>query len=186
MASSLLFVAYRYLRIRNVYDEIYYDEMSYLNFLRYEQPFIIKMDGTELIANDENKDAKIKAVSIFYNSSHFISDGYLNISANNQNELIIIYQESLDSNKQLLLFESYDVKTKKLTQTLRLSDDNIEGYDVPNSQIKSYLSHYGLTESDIQERFKLIETVFLQEWSDKYKSRFSAGYWGDVKVIKKW
>ena len=81
----------------------------------------------------------------------------------------------------------YSKREKILDKTLRLNLANADKYIEGQSKVKTYLTKYGITASDLAKHYnEIVNQKVLKDWCSISDSKFSPKDYGDVTVKTEW
>lgn len=79
------------------------------------------------------------------------------------------------------------IELKILDKTLRLNLANADKYIEGQSKVKTYLTKYGITASDLAKHYnEIVNQKVLKDWCSIYDSKFLPKNYGDVTVKTEW
>ncbi len=90
--------------------------------------------------------------------------------------------------KVTVVFNVYYSKRERiLDKTLRLNLANSDKYIEDQSKVKTYLTKYGITASDLDKYYdEVVNQKVLKDWCSIYDSKFSPKDYGDVTIKTEW
>jgi len=184
------FQYYKYQRVHNIFDEIYYEESDYHNhtFLWKGRAFY-KLKSLKFVDNDSQE---ISIHSIDYKSvdlpNTIQSLGYyFYFGFQEMTKVGIEMRLRLpDTETTINVDYQYDVNNQQLERFMWYYDDESTGY-FQQSQIEAFLVEHGKTVDEIRkEADNVLRNKVLKDWTTIYPSRFSPDNWGEVSVKDIW
>lgn len=184
------FQYYKYQRVHNIFDEIYYEESDYHNYtFLWKGRAFYKLKGLKII---DNGSQDLYKHSIDYKSVNLpntiYSLGY-NFYFNFQEMTKVGIEMRLrlpDTETTINVDYQYDVNNQQLERFMWYYDDESTGY-FQQSQIEAFLVEHGKTVDEIRkEADNVLRNKVLKDWTTIYSSRFSPDNWGEVTVKDIW
>ena len=184
------FQYYKYQRVHNIFDEIYYEESDYNNYtFLWKGRAFYKLKGLKII---DNGSQDLYKHSIDYKSVNLpntiYSLGY-NFYFNFQEMTKVGIEMRLrlpDTETSINVDYQYDVNNQQLERFMWYYDDESTGY-FQQSQIEAFLVEHGKTVDEIRkEADNVLRNKVLKDWTTIYSSRFSPDNWGEVSVKDIW
>ena len=184
------FQYYKYQRVHNIFDEIYYEESDYHNYtFLWKGRAFYKLKGLKII---DNGSQDLYKHSIDYKSVNLpntiYSLGY-NFYFNFQEMTKVGIEMRLrlpDTETSINVDYQYDVNNQQLERFMWYYDDESTGY-FQQSQIEAFLVEHGKTVDEIRkEADNVLRNKVLKDWTTIYSSRFSPDNWGEVTVKDIW
>ena len=184
------FQYYKYQRVHNIFDEIYYEESDYHNYtFLWKGRAFYKLKGLKII---DNGSQDLYKHSIDYKSVNLpntiYSLGY-NFYFNFQEMTKVGIEMRLrlpDTETSINVDYQYDVNNQQLERFMWYYDDESTGY-FQQSQIEAFLVEHGKTVDEIRkEADNVLRNKVLKDWTTIYPSRFSPDNWGEVSVKDIW
>lgn len=184
------FQYYKYQRVHNIFDEIYYEESDYHNYtFLWKGRAFYKLKGLKII---DNGSQDLYKHSIDYKSVNLpntiYSLGY-NFYFNFQEMTKVGIEMRLrlpDTETTINIEYLYDVNNQQLERFMWYYDDESTGY-FQQSQIEAFLVEHGKTVDEIRkEADNVLRNKVLKDWTTIYPSRFSPDNWGEVTVKDIW
>ena len=184
------FQYYKYQRVHNIFDEIYYEESDYHNYtFLWKGRAFYKLKGLKIVDNDSQE---ISIHSIDYKSvdlpNTIHSLGY-NFYFNFQGMTKVNLEMRLrlqDTETTINIDYLYDVNNRQLERFMWYYDDKSTGY-FQQSQVEDFLAKHGKAVDEIRkEADNVLRNKVLKDWTTIYSSRFSQDNWGEVTVEDIW
>ena len=184
------FQYYKYQRVHNIFDEIYYEESDYHNYtFLWKGRAFYKLKGLKII---DNGSQDLYKHSIDYKSVNLpntiYSLGY-NFYFNFQEMTKVGIEMRLrlpDTETSINVDYQYDVNNQQLERFMWYYDDESTGY-FQQSQIEAFLVEHGKTVDEIRkEADNVLRNKVLKDWTTIYPSRFSPDNWGELTVKDIW
>ena len=184
------FQYYKYQRVHNIFDEIYYEESDYHNYtFLWKGRAFYKLKGLKII---DNGSQDLYKHSIDYKSVNLpntiYSLGY-NFYFNFQEMTKVGIEMRLrlpDTETTINVDYQYDVNNQQLERFMWYYDDESTGY-FQQSQIEAFLVEHGKTVDEIRkEADNVLRNKVLKDWTTIYSSRFSPDNWGELTVKDIW
>ena len=184
------FQYYKYQRVHNIFDEIYYEESDYHNYtFLWKGRAFYKLKSLKFVDNDSQE---ISIHSIDYKSvdlpNTIQSLGYyFYFGFQEMTKVGIEMRLRLpDTETTINVDYLYDVNNQQLERFMWYYDDESTGY-FQQSQVESFLTEHGKTVEDIRkEADDVLRNKVLKDWTSIYSSRFSPDNWGEVTVKDIW
>ena len=184
------FQYYKYQRVHNIFDEIYYEESDYHNYtFLWKGRAFYKLKGLKII---DNGSQDLYKHSIDYKSVNLpntiYSLGY-NFYFNFQEMTKVGIEMRLrlpDTETSINVDYQYDVNNQQLERFMWYYDDESTGY-FQQSQVEDFLAKHGKTVDEIRkEADNVLRNKVLKDWTTIYSSRFSPDNWGELTVKDIW
>ena len=184
------FQYYKYQRVHNIFDEIYYEESDYHNYtFLWKGRAFYKLKSLKFVDNDSQE---ISIHSIDYKSvdlpNTIQSLGYyFYFGFQEMTKVGIEMRLRLpDTETTINVDYLYDVNNQQLERFMWYYDDESTGY-FQQSQVESFLTEHGKTVEEIRkEADNVLRNKVLKDWTTIYSSRFSPDNWGEVTVKDIW
>ena len=184
------FQYYKYQRVHNVFDEIYYEESDYHNYtFLWKGRAFYKLKGLKIIDNGSQDLYKhsidYKSVNL-PNTIHSLGY-YFYFGFQEMTKVGIEMRLRLpDTETTINVDYQYDVNNQQLERFMWYYDDESTGY-FQQSQIEAFLVEHGKTVDEIRkEADNVLRNKVLKDWTTIYPSRFSPDNWGEVSVKDIW
>ena len=184
------FQYYKYQRVHNIFDEIYYEESDYHNYtFLWKGRAFYKLKGLKIIDNGSQDLYKhsidYKSVNL-PNTIHSLGY-YFYFGFQEMTKVGIEMRLRLpDTETTINVDYLYDVNNQQLERFMWYYDDESTGY-FQQSQVESFLAEHGKTVEDIRkEADDVLRNKVLKDWTSIYSSRFSPDNWGEVTVKDIW
>ena len=184
------FQYYKYQRVHNIFDEIYYEESDYHNYtFLWKGRAFYKLKGLKII---DNGSQDLYKHSIDYKSVNLpntiYSLGY-NFYFNFQGMTEVELEMRLrlpDTETTINIEYLYDVNNQQLERFIWYHDEKSMRY-YHQSQVEAFLAEHGKTVDEIRkEADNVLRNKVLKDWTTIYSSRFSQDNWGEVTVKDIW
>ena len=184
------FQYYKYQRVHNIFDEIYYEESDYHNYtFLWKGRAFYKLKGLKII---DNGSQDLYKHSIDYKSVNLpntiYSLGY-NFYFNFQGMTEVELEMRLrlpDTETTINIEYLYDVNNQQLERFIWYHDEKSVRY-YHQSQVEAFLAEHGKTVDEIRkEADNVLRNKVLKDWTTIYSSRFSPDNWGEVTVKDIW
>ena len=184
------FQYYKYQRVHNIFDEIYYEESDYHNYtFLWKGRAFYKLKGLKII---DNGSQDLYKHSIDYKSVNLpntiYSLGY-NFYFNFQEMTKVGIEMRLrlpDTETSINVDYQYDVNNQQLERFMWYHDEKSVRY-YHQSQVEAFLTEHGKTADEIRrEADEILRHKVLADWTSIYASRFSLDNWGEVTVKDIW
>ena len=184
------FQYYKYQRVHNIFDEIYYEESDYHNYtFLWKGRAFYKLKGLKII---DNGSQDLYKHSIDYKSvdlpNTIHSLGY-NFYFNFQGMTKVNLEMRLrlqDTETTINVDYLYDVNNQQLERFMWYHDEKSVRY-YHQSQVEAFLTEHGKTADEIRrEADEILRHKVLADWTSIYASRFSLDNWGEVTVKDIW
>ena len=184
------FQYYKYQRVHNIFDEIYYEESDYHNYtFLWKGRAFYKLKGLKII---DNGSQDLYKHSIDYKSVNLpntiYSLGY-NFYFNFQGMTEVELEMRLrlpDTETTINIEYLYDVNNQQLERFIWYHDEKSERY-YHQSQVEDFLAKHGKTVDEIRkEADNVLRNKVLKDWTTIYSSRFSPDNWGELTVKDIW
>ena len=184
------FQYYKYQRVHNIFDEIYYEESDYHNYtFLWKGRAFYKLKGLKIIDNGSQDLYKhsidYKSVNL-PNTIHSLGY-YFYFGFQEMTKVGIEMRLRLpDTETTINVDYLYDVNNQQLERFMWYYDDESTGY-FQQSQIEAFLVEHGKTVDEIRkEADNVLRNKVLKDWTTIYSSRFSPDNWGEVSVKDIW
>ena len=184
------FQYYKYQRVHNIFDEIYYEESDYHNYtFLWKGRAFYKLKGLKIIDNGSQDLYKhsidYKSVNL-PNTIHSLGY-YFYFGFQEMTKVGIEMRLRLpDTETTINVDYQYDVNNQQLERFMWYYDDESTGY-FQQSQIEAFLAEHGKTVDEIRkEADNVLRNKVLKDWTTIYSSRFSPDNWGEVTVKDIW
>ena len=184
------FQYYKYQRVHNIFDEIYYEESDYHNYtFLWKGRAFYKLKGLKIIDNGSQDLYKhsidYKSVNL-PNTIHSLGY-YFYFGFQEMTKVGIEMRLRLpDTETTINVDYQYDVNNQQLERFMWYYDDESTGY-FQQSQIEAFLVEHGKTVDEIRkEADNVLRNKVLKDWTTIYSSRFSPDNWGEVRVKDIW
>ena len=184
------FQYYKYQRVHNIFDEIYYEESDYHNYtFLWKGRAFYKLKSLKFVDNDSQE---ISIHSIDYksvdlpNTIHSLGY-YFYFGFQEMTKVGIEMRLRLpDTETTINVDYLYDVNNRQLERFMWYYDDESTGY-FQQSQVEDFLAKRGKTVDEIRkEADNVLRNKVLKDWTTIYSSRFSQDNWGEVTVKDIW
>ena len=184
------FQYYKYQRVHNIFDEIYYEESDYHNYtFLWKGRAFYKLKGLKIIDNGSQDLYKhsidYKSVNL-PNTIHSLGY-YFYFRFQEMTKVGIEMRLRLpDTETTINVDYQYDVNNQQLERFMWYYDDESTGY-FQQSQIEAFLVEHGKTVDEIRkEADNVLRNKVLKDWTTIYSSRFSPDNWGELTVKDIW
>lgn len=184
------FQYYKYQRVHNIFDEIYYEESDYHNYtFLWKGRAFYKLKGLKIIDNGSQDLYKhsidYKSVNL-PNTIHSLGY-YFYFGFQEMTKVGIEMRLRLpDTETTINVDYQYDVNNQQLERFMWYYDDESTGY-FQQSQVEDFLAKHGKTVDEIRkEADNVLRNKVLKDWTTIYSSRFSPDNWGEVSVKDVW
>ena len=184
------FQYYKYQRVHNIFDEIYYEESDYHNYtFLWKGRAFYKLKGLKIIDNGSQDLYKhsidYKSVNL-PNTIHSLGY-YFYFGFQEMTKVGIEMRLRLpDTETTINVDYQYDVNNQQLERFMWYYDDESTGY-FQQSQIEAFLVEHGKTVDEIRkEADNVLRNKVLKDWTTIYSSRFRPDNWGEVTVKDIW
>lgn len=184
------FQYYKYQRVHNIFDEIYYEESDYHNYtFLWKGRAFYKLKGLKIIDNGSQDLYKhsidYKSVNL-PNTIHSLGY-YFYFGFQEMTKVGIEMRLRLpDTETTINVDYQYDVNNQQLERFMWYYDDESTGY-FQQSQIEAFLVEHGKTVDEIRkEADNVLRNKVLKDWTTIYSSRFSPDNWGELTVKDIW
>lgn len=184
------FQYYKYQRVHNIFDEIYYEESDYHNYtFLWKGRAFYKLKGLKIIDNGSQDLYKhsidYKSVNLS-NTIHSLGY-YFYFGFQEMTKVGIEMRLRLpDTETTINVDYQYDVNNQQLERFMWYYDDESTGY-FQQSQIEAFLVEHGKTVDEIRkEADNVLRNKVLKDWTTIYSSRFSPDNWGELTVKDIW
>ena len=184
------FQYYKYQRVHNIFDEIYYEESDYHNYtFLWKGRAFYKLKGLKIVDNDSQE---ISIHSIDYKSvdlpNTIQSLGYYFYFGFQEMTKVGIEMRLRLPNTETTINVDYlyDLNNQQLERFMWYHDEKSVRY-YRQSQVETFLAQHGKTVEDIRkEADDVLRNKVLKDWTSIYSSRFSLDNWGEVTVKDIW
>lgn len=184
------FQYYKYQRVHNIFDEIYYEESDHHNYtFLWKGRAFYKLKGLKIIDNGSQDLYKhsidYKSVNL-PNTIHSLGY-YFYFGFQEMTKVGIEMRLRLpDTETTINVDYQYDVNNQQLERFMWYYDDESTGY-FQQSQIEAFLVEHGKTVDEIRkEADNVLRNKVLKDWTTIYSSRFSPDNWGELTVKDIW
>ena len=184
------FQYYKYQRVHNIFDEIYYEESDYHNYtFLWKGRAFYKLKGLKIIDNGSQDLYKhsidYKSVNL-PNTIHSLGY-YFYFGFQEMTKVGIEMRLRLpDTETTINVDYQYDVNNQQLERFMWYYDDESTGY-YHQSQVEVFLAEHGKTVDEIRkEADNVLRNKVLKDWTSIYASRFNPDTWGEVSVKDIW
>ena len=184
------FQYYKYQRVHNIFDEIYYEESDYHNYtFLWKGRAFYKLKGLKIVDNDSQE---ISIHSIDYksvdlpNTIHSLGY-YFYFGFQEMTKVGIEMRLRLPNTETTINVDYlYDVNNQQLERFMWYHDEKSVRY-YRQSQVETFLAQHGKTVEDIRkEADDVLRNKVLKDWTSIHSSRFSPDNWGEVTVKDIW
>lgn len=182
------FQYYKYQRVHNIFDEIYYEESDYHNYtFLWKGRAFYKLKGLKIIDNGSQDLYKhsidYKSVNL-PNTIHSL--GYY-FGFQEMTKVGIEMRLRLpDTETTINVDYQYDVNNQQLERFMWYHDEKSVRY-YHQSQVEDFLAKHGKAVDEIRkEADNVLRNKVLKDWTTIYSSRFSQDNWGEVTVKDIW
>ena len=184
------FQYYKYQRVHNIFDEIYYEESDYHNYtFLWKGRAFYKLKSLKFVDNDSQE---ISIHSIDYKSvdlpNTIQSLGYyFYFGFQEMTKVGIEMRLRLpDTETTINVDYLYDVNNQQLERFMWYHDEKSVRY-YHQSQVEDFLAKHGKAVDEIRkEADNVLRNKVLKDWTTIYSSRFSPDNWGEVTVKDIW
>ena len=184
------FQYYKYQRVHNIFDEIYYEESDYHNYtFLWKGRAFYKLKGLKII---DNGSQDLYKHSIDYKSVNLPNTidslgYYFYFGFQEMTKVELEMRLRLpDTETTINVDYLYDVNNQQLERFMWYYDDESTGY-FQQSQIEAFLVEHGKTVDEIRkEADNVLRNKVLKDWTTIYSSRFSPDNWGELTVKDIW
>lgn len=184
------FQYYKYQRVHNIFDEIYYEESDYHNYtFLWKGRAFYKLKSLKFVDNDSQE---ISIHSIDYKSvdlpNTIQSLGYyFYFGFQEMTKVGIEMRLRLpDTETTINVDYLYDVNNQQLERFMWYHDEKSVRY-YHQSQVEDFLAKHGKAVDEIRkEADNVLRNKVLKDWTTIYSSRFSQDNWGEVTVKDIW
>ena len=184
------FQYYKYQRVHNIFDEIYYEESDYHNYtFLWKGRAFYKLKGLKFVDNDSQE---ISIHSIDYKSvdlpNTIQSLGYYFYFGFQEMTKVGIEMRLRLPNTETTINVDYlyDLNNQQLERFMWYHDEKSVRY-YHQSQIEAFLAEQGKTVDEIRrEADEILRHKVLADWTSIYASRFSPDNRGEVTVKDIW
>ena len=184
------FQYYKYQRVHNIFDEIYYEESDYHNYtFLWKGRAFYKLKSLKFVDNDSQE---ISIHSIDYKSvdlpNTIQSLGYyFYFGFQEMTKVGIEMRLRLpDTETTINVDYLYDVNNQQLERFMWYHDEKSVRY-YHQSQVEAFLTEHGKTADEIRrEADEILRHKVLADWTSIYASRFIPDNWGEVTVKDIW
>ena len=184
------FQYYKYQRVHNIFDEIYYEESDYHNYtFLWKGRAFYKLKGLKIVDNDSQE---ISIHSIDYKSvdlpntiqslGYYFYFGFQEMTKVGIEMRLRLPNTDTTINVDYL----YDLNNQQLERFMWYHDEKSVRY-YRQSQVETFLAQHGKTVEEIRkESDNVLRNKVLKDWTTIYSSRFSPDNWGEVTVKDIW
>ena len=184
------FQYYKYQRVHNIFDEIYYEESDYHNYtFLWKGRAFYKLKSLKFVDNDSQE---ISIHSIDYKSvdlpNTIQSLGYyFYFGFQEMTKVGIEMRLRLpDTETTINVDYLYDVNNQQLERFMWYHDEKSVRY-YHQSQVEDFLAKHGKAVDEIRkEADNVLRNKVLKDWTTIYSSRFSPDNWGELTVKDIW
>ena len=184
------FQYYKYQRVHNIFDEIYYEESDYHNYtFLWKGRAFYKLKGLKII---DNGSQDLYKHSIDYKSVNLPNTidslgYYFYFGFQEMTKVGIEMRLRLpDTETTINVDYQYDVNNQQLERFMWYHDEKSVRY-YHQSQVEAFLAEHGKTVDEIRkEADNVLRNKVLKDWTTIYSSRFSPDNWGEVTVKDIW
>ena len=184
------FQYYKYQRVHNIFDEIYYEESDYHNYtFLWKGRAFYKLKGLKIIDNGSQDLYKhsidYKSVNLPNTIDSLGYNFYFNFQGMTEVELEMRLRLP-DTETTINIEYLYDVNNQQLERFIWYHDEKSVRY-YHQSQVEAFLAEHGKTVEEIRrEADEILRNKVLKDWTSIYASRFSPDNWGEVTVKDIW
>ena len=184
------FQYYKYQRVHNIFDEIYYEESDYHNYtFLWKGRAFYKLKGLKIIDNgsqDLYKHAinyeSVNLPNTIHSLGYYFYFGFQEMTKVGIEMRLRLPDTETTINVDYL----YDVNNRQLERFMWYHDEKSVRY-YRQSQVEAFLAQHGKTVEDIRkEADDVLRNKVLKDWTSIYSSRFSPDTWGEVTVKDIW
>ena len=184
------FQYYKYQRVHNIFDEIYYEESDYHNYtFLWKGRAFYKLKGLKIIDNgsqDLYKHAinyeSVNLPKAIHSLGYYFYFGFQGMTEVELEMRLRIPDTETTINIEYL----YDVNNQQLERFMWYHDEKSVRY-YHQSQVEAFLAEHGKTVDEIRkEADNVLRNKVLKDWTTIYSSRFSPDNWGEVTVKDIW
>ncbi|MBM7688491.1 hypothetical protein BCR24_06865 [Enterococcus ureilyticus] len=176
-----------YLKIKNVFDEIYsgeYDDLGYvLNPKGF--PKMKQIERWDRKAADTNN---VAGPIIESYKKEFLGNGEsLSISFMfSKKKYYIEYTEKISPEVSIYFTFTYFFNDKVIKENFSFLDNTKENHTITNySEINKYLSEYNISKRELKKKaYDILYDRVIKDWTNTYPSRFSVKDIGEVDIEK--
>ena len=184
------FQYYKYQRVHNIFDEIYYEESDYHNYtFLWKGRAFYKLKGLKIIDNGSQDLYKhaidYKSIDL-PNTIHSLGYNFY-FGFQEMTKVGIEMRLRLpDTETTINVDYQYDVNNQQLERFMWYHDEKSVRY-YHQSQVEAFLAENGKTVDEIRkEADEILRHKVLKDWTSIYASRFSPDNWGEVTVKDIW
>ena len=190
LLSFSVFQYYKYQRVHNIFDEIYYEESDYHNYtFLWKGRAFYKLKGLKIIDNGSQDFYKhsidYKSVNLpntIHSLGYYFYFGFQEMTKVGIEMRLRIPNTETSINVDYL----YDVNNQQLERFIWYHDEKSERY-YHQSQVEDFLAKHGKTVDEIRkEADNVLRNKVLKDWTTIYSSRFSPDNWGELTVKDIW
>lgn len=184
------FQYYKYQRVHNIFDEIYYEESDYHNYtFLWKGRAFYKLKGLKIIDNGSQDLYKhaINYESVNLPKAIHSLGYYFYFGFQGMTEVELEMRLRLPDTETTINIEYlYDVNNQQLERFMWYHDEKSVRY-YHQSQVEAFLAEHGKTVDEIRkEADNVLRNKVLKDWTTIYSSRFSPDNWGEVTVKDIW
>ena len=184
------FQYYKYQRVHNIFDEIYYEESDYHNYtFLWKGRAFYKLKSLKIVDNgsDELYRYAINYKSVDLPNTIQSLGYYFYFGFQEMTKVGIEMRLRLpDTETTINVDYLYDVNNKQLERFMWYHDEKSVRY-YHQSQVEAFLTEHGKTADEIRrEADEILRHKVLADWTSIYASRFSLDNWGEVTVKDIW
>ena len=184
------FQYYKYQRVHNIFDEIYYEESDYHNYtFLWKGRAFYKLKSLKIVDNgsDELYRYAINYKSVDLPNTIQSLGYYFYFGFQEMTKVGIEMRLRLpDTETTINVDYLYDVNNQQLERFMWYHDEKSVRY-YHQSQVEAFLTEHGKTADEIRrEADEILRHKVLADWTSIYASRFSLDNWGEVTVKDIW
>ena len=184
------FQYYKYQRVHNIFDEIYYEESDYHNYtFLWKGRAFYKLKGLKIIDNG-SQDLYKHAINYesvnLPNTIHSLGY-YFYFGFQEMTKVGIEMRLRLPNTETTINVDyQYDINNQQLERFMWYHDEKSVRY-YHQSQVEAFLAEHGKTVDEIRkEADNVLRNKVLKDWTTIYSSRFGPDNWGEVSVKDIW
>ena len=184
------FQYYKYQRVHNIFDEIYYEESDYHNYtFLWKGRAFYKLKGLKIIDNG-SQDLYKHAINYesvnLPNTIHSLGY-YFYFGFQEMTKVGIEMRLRLPNTETTINVDyQYDINNQQLERFMWYHDEKSVRY-YHQSQVEAFLAEHGKTVDEIRkEADNVLRNKVLKDWTTIYSSRFRPDNWGEVTVKDIW
>ena len=184
------FQYYKYQRVHNIFDEIYYEENDYHNYtFLWKGRAFYKLKSLKIVDNgsDELYRYAINYKSVDLPNTIHSLGYYFYFGFQEMTKVGIEMRLRLPNTETTINVDYlYDLNNQQLERFMWYHDEKSVRY-YRQSQVETFLAQHGKTVEDIRkEADDVLRNKVLKDWTSIYSSRFSPDNWGEVTVKDIW